>query len=117
MEDMIAKKLIRALSFLVLTGACTPSHEHEHDHEHDHEHEHTSGGGAQGEGGSQGENTDICCTLGAICHIIDDDADPKIKTCHDIGHENDQAACSLAFEECQALCSKLNDDPVEHSCN
>ena len=85
------------------------------DDEHDHETGDGGDDGAGGEGGTHGE-ADKCCELGAICHVVGDDVDPEVQACHELGHENDEAACAAEYESCLSICQGVTDAPVEHAC-
>jgi hypothetical protein len=72
-------------------------------------------GAAGGLGGATGE-TDLCCVLGAICHVVGGADDPKVDECHEIGHENDAEQCAAHFDRCHKLCEGLTDEPEPHAC-
>lgn len=52
-------------------------------------------------GGSQADAH--CAALGELCHPVDDHDGP-LHECHELGHENDAAACAKAFEACSTQC-------------
>jgi hypothetical protein len=58
-------------------------------------------GGATG--GSDEEGLQMCCTLGALCHREQSNAD--MDACHELGHENDPSACRESYERCLDLCA------------
>ena len=78
------------------------------------EHSHSLGGAG---GSSEHEHEhDPCCELGAMCHSFEQDTDPEILACHELGHRNDQEICAANYDRCAALCSGVTDDPVPHAC-
>ncbi len=61
----------------------------------------SSGGGT---GGADEEGLRMCCELGALCHRTGETSGPRVE-CHELGHENDPAACRANYDRCIALCN------------
>lgn len=60
------------------------------------------------------EGLQMCCELGARCHIDEGDPiDGEKQACHSIGHENEPAQCRAQYESCMAIC---DGEGEEHSC-
>lgn len=45
----------------------------------------------------------FCRALGSLCHGVDD-GDGPLHACHELGHEDDPAACRRGFDECATRC-------------
>ncbi len=58
-----------------------------------------------GGGASDEEGLRMCCALGALCHRVGEQPDEEMEECHDLGHENDPAACRENYERCIDLCA------------
>jgi hypothetical protein len=70
--------------------------------------------------GPDREGLRLCCELGAICHEAGPQGD-DVRSCHNIGHENDAAQCRANYESCLEVCAPLGEggaggEPVEHGC-
>lgn len=48
-----------------------------------------------------GEGDPFCRALGRLCH---DTSDAAGQACHELGHDDDPAACRRDFDECAARC-------------
>lgn len=60
------------------------------------------------------EGLRMCCALGALCHRVSA-PDDEIEACHQLGHENDPAACRDAYDHCLDVCGEDGSSP-EHAC-
>jgi hypothetical protein len=97
-----------AVTTLVLAAlAC--GHGHDDDHEH------------EASGSSDREGLAMCCELGNVCHPGDVEQDPiggEVRTCHDLGHQNDPEACRASYDACLVACTggREPEGDGEHSC-
>ena len=79
-----------------------------------------TGAGCGDEGGEGPEPIDreglqLCCDLGARCHVgPDDPVGGEKQMCHTLGHQNDPEACRAQFESCLAVCG--GEGEVPHAC-
>jgi hypothetical protein len=47
----------------------------------------------------------MCEELGQLCHDLDTGPDAGLaRECHQVGHDGDEAACSVIYGECVELC-------------
>lgn len=62
------------------------------------------------------EGLQMCCELGARCHLdADDPIDSPKRACHDLGHLNDPAGCREQYESCMEACAgEPGEEP--HAC-
>lgn len=74
----------------------------------DHNTEETSGGSDTDHSGDlkdAGEGATKCALLASECHHADHGDGAMGQQCHEIGHEQDEAACIARFDECIAFCT------------
>lgn len=77
--------------------------------------------GCSGDGESSAEPKDeeglaLCCELGALCHVVGDDASAEVIECHELGHANDPQVCRDEYDRCVTACADENDEPLQHDC-
>lgn len=101
--------LLRVSPFVLVVSCislgCSDSGNNDHDDGND-----------LGDGGDPSSEVDHCCRLGAFCHVAGDDVEQDVRACHELGHENDAAACAAEYDACLKICEGVTDAPVEHAC-
>lgn len=64
---------------------------------------HAGGNASGGAGGAADDGAMECKVVGELCHEADTGSGPG-HDCHELGHENDPAACAAGFAKCIDLC-------------
>jgi hypothetical protein len=104
--------LFLVLACAPLAGACGDDDHDDDDGSHEEE---PDAGHDEHDGGSDLEGLQMCCYLGEICHE-GSETNATFAECHDLGHENDPAACRADFDRCKAACDPMGETTLPEDC-